>query len=209
MKYENKIGSWDIEYNFDNKETYDSSKDEDGNVSLSDKLFKKFTEKNTQTIKKVVEIGLPKKGEQIRLITTNVFNSISIIDYISKSEKITEAIFVIFAINQSAARLLIEMKIQGRIDNVKFIISSIRNAGHKSKSKAVDLLKEYFNDLYYVNSHAKISILRTEYDNHYIIEGSGNFSFNGRVEQYIIDNDKKLYDFSKEWIKEIEKYKMK
>jgi hypothetical protein len=42
-----------------------------------------------------------------------------------------------------------------------------------------------------------------------VIEGSGNFSFNGRIEQYIIDNDKLLYDFSKKWIKEIEQYKMK
>lgn len=189
-------------------EIYDEGKDEDGNLSLSDKLFKKFAAKNTQTLKKVEQIGLPQKGEQVRLITMNAFNTISIVDYISRQEKITKAVFVIFAINQSAARLLIEMEKAGRIDNIKFIISSIRNAGHESKSKAVDMLKERFNDLIYVNSHAKISILKTINDNYYVIEGSGNFSFNGRIEQYIIDNDKLLYDFSKKWIKEIQQYKM-
>lgn len=202
------MNDWGEMPTWDNSDIHDSGKDEDGNLSLSDKLFKKFAEKNVQTIKKVEEIGLPQRGEQVRLITMNAFNTISIVDYISRQEKITEATFVIFAINQSAARLLIEMKKAGRIDNIKFIISSIRNAGHESKSRAVDMLKVHFNDLIYVNSHAKISILKTENDNYYTIEGSGNFSFNGRIEQYIIDNDKLLYDFSKEWIKEIEQYKM-
>jgi hypothetical protein len=188
---------------------YDEGKDEDGNLSLSDKLFKKFTKKNLQVIRKVKEIGLPDKYEQLRLITTHPFNSISIVDYISKSEIIEDAIFVIFAINQSAARMLINMKESGRILKAKFIISSIRNAGHVSKSLAVDMLKEHFTDLIYVNSHAKISLLKTNKDNYYNIEGSGNFSFNGRLEQYIIDNDIELYDFSKDWIKEIEQYKQK
>jgi len=197
--------NWDDEVS----EIYDNSKDENGNLYLSDKLFKKFAKKNADTIKKVAEIGLPKKGEQLRLITTNCFNTISIIDFISRKEKIIDAIFVIFAINRSAARILIQMKNDSRLRNAKFIISSIRNAGHKSKSIAVDMLKKHFTDLIYVNSHAKISILKTEKNNYYTIEGSGNFSFNGRIEQYIIDNDKQLYDFSKKWIKEIEKLKMK
>lgn len=55
----------------------------------------------------------------------------------------------------------------------------------------------------------KISIMKTAKGNFYNLEGSGNFSFNGRLEQYIIDNDKSIFDFSKEWITEIEKFKMK
>jgi len=188
---------------------YNAGKDEDGNLSLSDKIYKKFIKKNYQVIKKVDEIGLPKKNEQLRLITISPFNSISIIDYISQKEVITNAIFVIFAINQSAAKKLIELKKNGRLVKAKFIISSIRNAGHKSKSVAVDMLKFHFKDLIYVNSHAKISLLQTENGNFYNIEGSGNLSFNGRLEQYIIDNDKKLFKFSNEWIKEIVKFKQK
>jgi len=187
---------------------YDQGKDEDGNLALDDKIYKKFQEKNKQVISKVEQIGLPKQGEQLRLITTNPFNTVSIIDYIAKKEVITEAKFIIFAINQSAAKILIDLNKNKRLLNAKFIISSIRNAGHKSKSLAVDLLKEKFNNLIYVNSHAKITLLKTEKGNHYCIEGSGNFSFNGRLEQYIIDNDKQLFEWSNEWISEIEKYKM-
>ncbi len=197
--------SW---YDLGNSENYEDGKDEDGNLELSDKLYKKFAEKNTQIIKKVEQIGLPKSGEQLRLITTHPFNTISIISYIANIEIIEHAIFVIFAINQSAAKIIIDLINKGRIKKITCIVSSIRNAGHVSKSIAVDMLKNYI-DIVFVNSHAKITLLKTENGNYYNIEGSGNFSFNGRLEQYIIDNDIKLYEFSKEWINEIIKYKQK
>ena len=197
--------SW---YDLNNSENYEEGKDEDGNLELSDKLYKKFAEKNTQIIKKVEQIGLPKSGEQLRLITINPFNTISIISYIANIEIIEHAVFVIFAINQSAAKIIIDLINKGRIKKITCIVSSIRNAGHVSKSIAVDMLKNYI-DIVFVNSHAKITLLKTENGNYYNIEGSGNFSFNGRLEQYIIDNDIKLYEFSKEWIEEIIKYRQK
>lgn len=196
----NKIKSWDS--------TYSESLDEDGNFTMSDKLYKKFVKKTTAVIKKVIEIGLPKKGEQLRLITTSAFNSIAIIKYIAETEKIKSAKLVIFAINQEAAKVLIELKESGLLKNCILVISSIRNAGIKDKSIAVEMLKNHF-DIIFITSHAKISVLETEKENYYIIEGSGNFSYNARLEQYIIDNDKNLFDFSNEWIKEVEKLKKK
>ncbi len=195
----------DISWEDDN---HDEGKDEDGNLHLSDKVFKKFIEKNYQVIKKVEQIGLPKTGEQLRLITMHPFNTISIISYIAEKEVIEKAIFVIFAINQSAARVIIDLHKKGRVREVVLIVSQIRNAGHISKSRAVDMLREHF-DVIYVNSHAKISLLKTDAGNYYNIEGSGNFSFNGRLEQYVIDNDIGLYEFSKQWIDEIKKFTQK
>lgn len=189
------------------KESFDSSKDEDGNLDIDDKILKRFVEKTTQVIEKVKEIGLPEKKEQLRLITTKFFNSIAIIKHIADQEKIIDAVFVIFSINQSAAKILIELKNENKLQNCKLVISSIRNSGHRSKSIAVDLLKNYF-EIIFVNSHAKLAVMRTEKNNYYAVEGSGNFSYNGRLEQYVIDNDQVLYDFSKEWILELEKYKM-
>jgi len=187
--------------------SYSEGKDEDGNFSISDKMLKIFAIKNTQIIKKVEEIGLPKNKEQLRLITMQPFNTISIISYIAEKEIIEHAIFVIFAINQYAAKIIIDLFKKGRIKKIDIIVSSIRNAGHVSKSKAVDMLKEYI-PITFVNSHAKITLLKTS-NNCYCIEGSGNFSFNGRIEQYVIDNDDQLYLFSKKWILELQKYKMK
>jgi len=187
---------------------YTESKDEDGNVDLDDKLYKKFQGKTTSVINKVKQIGLPKKGEQLRLITTKAFNSVAIIKHIADQEKIISAKLVIFAINQAAAKTLIELKSEGKLNDCILVISSIRNAGIKDKSIAVEMLKDHFN-IIFITSHAKIAILETEKLNYYSIEGSGNYSYNARLEQYIIDNDKKLFDFSNEWIKEVEKMKKK
>ena len=48
--------------------------------------------------------------------------------------------------------------------------------------------------------------MKTSEGNYYTIEGSGNMSFNSRVEQYVIDNDKELFDFTNEWIDDIVRY---
>jgi len=199
-----------VDWNLGNwgEEDYTESIDEDGNFSMPEKLYKKFQEKTTKVIARVIEIGLPKKGEQLRLITTSAFNSIAIIKHIADQEKIISAKLVIFAINQSAAKILIELKNEGKLNNCILVISSIRNAGIKDKSIAVEMLKDHF-EIIFITSHAKINILETEKGNYYSIEGSGNFSYNARLKQYIIDNDKKLFDFSNEWIKEVEKLKKK
>ena len=151
---------------------------------------------------------MPEKGEQIRLITTAAFNSVAIIKMIAETEKIKSAKLVIFAINQQAAKILIELKEKNLLKNTILVISSIRNAGIKDKSIAVEMLKKHF-DIIFITSHAKIAVLETEKGNYYTVEGSGNFSFNARLEQYIIDNDEKLFIFSNEWIKEVENLKKK
>jgi len=201
--------TWGAEPEKPNKrEKTDKEKDEDGNFTLSDKILKKYVDKTYQVIHRVEEIGLPKRGEQLRIITMKVFNTVSLIKLIADREVVTDAIFVIFAINQYAAKIILDLKKAGKIENAKIVVSSIRNAGHKSKSLAVDMLKEHF-EVIYVNSHAKISILKTAKGNCYNVEGSGNFSFNGRIEQYIIDNDNDIFEFSKKWMTELMQFRMK
>ena len=52
------------------------------------------------------------------------------------------------------------------------------------------------------NSHAKIQMYKTS--NKYItISGSGNWSENPRIENYIILGGKQQYDFNSQWIKEL------
>lgn len=46
--------------------------------------------------------------------------------------------------------------------------------------------------------------MKSKKGNYYVIEGSGNLSFNSRIEQFIIDNDKKIYDFTISWISHIQ-----
>jgi len=61
-------------------------------------------------------------------------------------------------------------------------------------------------DHYFASAHSKIMGMKTESGNHYILEGSGNLSFNSRIEQYVLDNDEKLFNFTKNWMNEIKVY---
>lgn len=40
-------------------------------------------------------------------------------------------------------------------------------------------------------------------NNYYCIEGSANMSMGSQIEQYVIDNDKQLFEFHESWIKEV------
>ncbi len=94
---------------------------------------------------------------------------------------------------------------EGLIEDATILISNLRN---KACSKKEALTRDLFMnnnrvELIFASSHAKIISIETYDGNYYTIEGSGNLSFNSRIEQYIIDNDKELYDFHNQWIKEI------
>jgi hypothetical protein len=50
--------------------------------------------------------------------------------------------------------------------------------------------------VYYAWNHAKISLIRIG-DQHFVVEGSGNWSENAQHEQYVFVNSKKIFDFRK------------
>jgi hypothetical protein len=179
---------------------------EDGNAHIPDHLHKTYKEKTCQVIDRITEIGLPKEREQLRLITMRSFNSIALIQHVAENEVIEKAILVIFAINIPAAQLLINLFNESKIQTLELVVSSVRNAGYKIKSNAVKMLADVKGiSLCFVNSHAKISAIKTVKGNYYVVEGSGNFSYNGRIEQYIIDNDKSIYDFTENWVDDMKK----
>lgn len=168
--------------------------------------LKLYKEKSFKIIENLNNINFPKKNEQLRLISTKNFNTAAFIKFISEYEIIEEAILIIFTLNKYAARIIIDLYNQRKIKKINCLISSIRNAGNEIKSQSIRMLIDNIgNDfkLFMCNSHAKIISLRTEKENYYTVEGSGNMSENGRVEQYVFDNDENLFNFTKNWIEEI------
>ncbi|HRK33039.1 MAG TPA: hypothetical protein PLJ47_00490 [Candidatus Hydrogenedentes bacterium] len=49
------------------------------------------------------------------------------------------------------------------------------------------------------SNHAKVMLLANDTD-HIVIEGSANFTANPRLEQYVITNDRDLYEFHRSWM---------
>jgi hypothetical protein len=95
-----------------------------------------------------------------------------------------------------------------KIEQIEILMSNLRNKAHREKE---EILRQMFIDhpaieIFYCSSHAKTFSCRTDLGNYYTLEGSGNLAYNSRVEQYVIDNDKIMYDFSCSWMREIKEY---
>lgn len=203
--------SWDSATDWSNeKDLINVEKDttDSGVELLEDEKYKVFIEKTYKVIEQIEELGFPKEKEQIRFVTFRTFNAAIFLNHIAKSEVIEELILVVYSINYEAAALIVDLIEKGRIKKAKILMSNLRNKAHRKKEQLTrDIFVEHPNiELFFASSHSKIMAMKTENGNHYVIEGSGNLSFNSRIEQYIFDNDKGLFEFTSKWTEKIKLY---
>jgi hypothetical protein len=182
------------------KDTNDSGVEE-----IQDSSLKIYKEKTFQVIQFIKELELPKPKQQLRLITKRSFNAVSFIQLITQNEIIEDLIMCVYSINYEAAIIINELLKCDKIKKATILISNLRNQAHREKEQ---LTKELFVNnekvkLIFACSHAKIISFKTNKGNYYTIEGSGNLSFNSRIEQYVIDNDIEIFEFSKQWTLDI------
>jgi hypothetical protein len=172
------------------------------------KALKIYTDKTFKVIAKINEIGLPQKNEQIRIITKSSFNAIAFIKYIVEFEIIEKIILSVYSMNFESATMLDDLIKQKKIISAQILMSNLRNKAHREKEQLTnDLFIDNPNiSLFYANNHAKIISCKTDCNNFYTIEGSGNMSCNSRIEQYVIDNSQELYQFNINWHEEIKEF---
>ena len=113
-----------------------------------------------------------------------------------------------FSINYEASRFIDEMIKNGLIEKATILMSNLRNRAHREKEQITrDMFVDNPNiDLFFACSHAKIFSMETEKGNFYTVEGSGNLTYNSRIEQYSIDNDEGLFLFTKKWMDETKQF---
>lgn len=181
--------------------------DNSGLEALENPKYKKFVEKTNSIIYEIEDIGLPKEKEQIRVVTFKSFNAAVFLKHIFDREEVEELLLVVYSINHEAAKLINDMVTENNVKTT-ILMSNLRNKAHRKKEQLTrDMFVENPNiDLYFASAHSKITGIKTKEGNHYILEGSGNLSFNSRVEQYVLDNDKELFNFTKDWMKKIKEY---
>lgn len=179
-----------------------------GLEEMPDNAFVRYCNKKTKLIATLDDIGLPEQGQQIRIVTRRNFNAIEFIEYITEREKITDLKMTIYSINYFAAKILMQLIDSEKIVNTEILMSNLRNAAHREKEQLVKAM--FLNHprikLFFCSSHAKTFSCKTEQGNYYTLEGSGNLAYNSRVEQYVIDNDKQMYDFTCQWMKDIKNF---
>lgn len=179
-----------------------------GVEETDDKLLLLYKEKTMHVIENLHRIGLPKPNQQIRLITKRSFNAIAFLQWVNSLQgDIDEALFCIYSINHEASVIINDMVNSRKIKTATILMPNLRNGAYRAKELAT---KNYFIDnpnveLIFASSHSKIMSFKSG-DNYFTVEGSGNLSYNSRIEQYVVDNDKALFEFTKQWIEEIKDY---
>lgn len=176
----------------------------DKTLAKEERIYQKYKTTITQ-IRKNLNIDMSKieDGQQLRIVTANAINAIVAIELIMSQTEIDEVYICIYRMNLKA---------------VEFIKRNIYDAGIKCTLLLSNFFREnkryerWFEKLAALDCdnfrvktgclHAKVFACRTEDNRHYVFEGSGNLSDNARIEQYIFEKNKEVYDFHKRWMDE-------
>lgn len=141
-------------------------------------------------------VRMPAVGEVFFLQTEKAFNAFTFIPWISKRLFIDELYASTYSISRRVIESLQHLQHNGRIGKVTLLISDSmikRNPVTIDVLEAVIKHNANFQVKYYWN-HSKVCLIKAG-DSHLILEGSGNWSENAQLEQYIITNHEEVYNF--------------
>lgn len=165
-------------------------------VYVKNVIFKKI--KNFKDLTK-----LPKKGEELRIVTEGTFNSFSVfLRILEESGGVEELYLKSYSIGVDFVDSFFDFLDKGNVSKVRLVFSQVMPRFYPVKThKLIKLFENSEKDyaLKLNNNHAKILLLKTNND-YFVVQGSGNLSENAFFEQYVIENNKKAYDFYKNWI---------
>ena len=179
---------------FDYKELSDKPKEEETSAVWVSKYLATHFDKVANLEDDLSRIPTP--GEFFFLQSDTAFNAFTFIPLIARRYPVKELYACTYSISRRVIEALIELHDKGMIEQVTLLISDSmikRNPVTIDNLMAMTSTRPNLKVLF-AWSHAKICLLRT-HDFHFVIEGSGNWSENAHYEQYLLANDKGLYDF--------------
>jgi len=203
MEYETNIFDFEINNNDNDNKTVDKS------IIINEMIinrYNKYLTKSIRDFKEISNIEL-KENEQIRIITNKSINAITLIDLYSKIYKFTEMFIAIYRMNLFTVNWIVNYVNLNKDVIVNIIISDFFRENKKYEHWAEYIYNcsfKYNNlNVKFVNNHSKIFLGHTKCNRHIVFEGSGNLSDNARIEQYLLEDNKIIYDFHKSWMLEM------
>lgn len=179
---------------------FSTKKAEDENISPPEQFISKYLSIHYEKIKNLSEDlqRLPTPEEIFFLQTDSAFNAFSFIPLIAKHQGIKELYACTYSINKRVIDALVELHDGGLIDSITLMIS---DSMIKRNPVTIDHLSALVNGrpnirVIYAWVHAKVCAMLTAH-NHFVVEGSGNWSENAHYEQYTFINSETVYEFRK------------
>jgi nitrate reductase beta subunit len=149
--------------------------------------------------------GLPSENKYFAIKTNGTSDCGSIFSYILKEwEEITEMYLATWTISKQNIKRIEEAVLTGKLKSLTLVFSStLKPANPALYASLVGSLKNFENvKLKEINSHAKTFSVTNGKD-FITVSGSANWSENPRIENFLILNDKNLFEHHKEWMSEL------
>jgi len=164
----------------------------------------KLDEYSTITLNNLQDLAgaLPSPGEIFFIWSLKSFNAFTFIKYvISEHGKLDELVLSTYNITRAIFENLIRLIDNQMIDRLHLTLSDVSKSRFPQIYDLVNLEsgKRPQVEVLYMWNHSKVTLMKSG-TNHFIVEGSGNFSENSRHEQYIFMNSKEIYEFRSTWI---------
>jgi hypothetical protein len=150
--------------------------------------------------------GLPKPNEVVFIKTNGCSDTGSIFSNILLSEKIETLYLSTWVISRNNIERIIKAIDKGDLKQIYFVVS--KRLKELKKSDYAFLIEQFSkrsDKCFYkvCNSHAKTFSVKTDKGNLYTVTGSGNWTENPRIENFVIFNDENAFNHNKEWMEEM------
>ena len=149
--------------------------------------------------------GFPKQNSYLAVKTNGQSDAGSYFNYALKNwDEITEMYLATWTISKQNIKRIKDGIETGKVKRLVMVFSSTLKAANPSLYANLMLnLKDVKGvELKEINSHAKTYSMTNGTD-YITISGSANWSENPRIENYLILNDKELFNHHKEWMTEL------
>ena len=149
------------------------------------------------------ELPSIEKGTIYNIVTQKIINPYGFILVACKHAPINHLYIATYSIKLKAIEILMNLLDSGMIKRFTLVLNC--NMKFKMKGQHVHLLEEEKKrDNFQIikkYSHAKVTLI-DQADRKLVIQGSGNYSENPKIEQYTICDDQNLFDFHRGWMED-------
>lgn len=203
-----KIDTIDLKID-DKRDSVATLQSKSAKIVNDNKIYLKFLDRQHNRVESIKELlSLPVENEQIRIITQKSFNSFAILRYILDFGQIDECYLTTYNIDKNTIKGLREIVDNSDIDKLTILVSESIN--YRMPERAEELKRIAGDNISVILAwnHTKI-LLCKQRECYYVVEGSGNLSSNARIEQYLFEESKQMYEFHRKWIDNVQDFSHK
>jgi len=180
---------------------YSSSADsEKGNADILKRKIESLRSKEISSFFELVG-DFPAKGEIFALWSIKQFNAFSIINAAIKQFNVLPVVYISsYNISRKTVLAFADLLAAGKIVQMNVFVSDVAKSMFPKSFDVLNEINSKYNQLnvHFTWNHSKIALFSTNNDNFFCCEGSGNFSYNARHEQYLLINDSNFYEFRRQ-----------